>query len=332
MPSLVEKQNVVNVVNVVDSANVVDSSNVVGGGGAGGGATTFRHIGISPDYDAVEADTGGLSAWPGNQWPSVTPVVKASDSDHYAPLHEIYQNFTDPMPEFTTNHWSPQNFSAAFLAAQDGLVPSPTDTADDGDLIVGPFPTGAALDAELEELVALMEYRPAVMSEALSQAVAIDGYYTGILPFNRFTHPATTRLFSVALDLATSAVMRFKFHYQRPRPNQLCPALMPPIANPQHAAYPSGHSTQAHLIAHIMTETVGARANTQHIKHGTTDPITRNPYFDMAERIARNREVLGLHYRSDSMAGMRLAAELFLRLKANADFNAELNIAQVEWG
>ena len=107
--------------------------------------------------------------------------------------------------------------------------------------------------------------------------------------------------------------------------------MLPPIEPPQHAAYPSGHSTQAHLIAHVLTAIVGARANTDHTAFGSTDAITRNPYFDMAERIARNREVLGLHYRSDSMAGIGLAAEIFSRMEGDADFTAELALARAEW-
>ena len=37
--------------------------------------------------------------------------------------------------------------------------------------------------------------------------------------------------------------------------------------------------------------------------------MTNTPLWRIAERIARNREVLGMHYPSDSEAGLRLAAQ-----------------------
>ena len=211
------------------------------------------------------------------------------------------------------------------------LVPSPGENAADGHPVVPDAPTGAAFDDELKELVALLEYRNGIMGEATTQASTIDEYFAGILNFNRYTHPVTTRLVAVCLNAATSSVMQFKFHFQRPRPNQVCPALLPPIDPPQHAAYPSGHATQSKLLACLMSAIVGPRSTTAHTAFGTGGSQSRNPYHDMAERIARNREVLGLHYRSDSMAGQRLAEEIFTRMQADADFAAELALAQAEW-
>jgi hypothetical protein len=58
----------------------------------------------------------------------------------------------------------------------------------------------------------------------------------------------------------------------------------------------------------------------------------------MADRIARNREVLGLHYPSDSAAGKQLADETFNLLRtlpkvSNAAAGALglIQVAQTEW-
>jgi membrane-associated phospholipid phosphatase len=83
---------------------------------------------------------------------------------------------------------------------------------------------------------------------------------------------------------------------------------MPPIAVPGHAAFPSGHATAAYLIsgllARVMPAAVTADLQPVPASGNTTAAslLTR-----LAERIARNREVLGLHYKSDSLAGQFLA-------------------------
>jgi hypothetical protein len=51
----------------------------------------------------------------------------------------------------------------------------------------------------------------------------------------------------------------------------------------------------------------------------------------MAQRIARNREVLGLHYPSDSQAGKDLAEFTFPLLMACDQVSGILAAAQDEW-
>jgi hypothetical protein len=52
--------------------------------------------------------------------------------------------------------------------------------------------------------------------------------------------------------VALIVAMNWQRQFNRPRASQLCPALLPPIAVPGHASYPSGHSTQAHLMTLCM--------------------------------------------------------------------------------
>jgi membrane-associated phospholipid phosphatase len=102
----------------------------------------------------------------------------------------------------------------------------------------------------------------------------------------------------------------------RPRPSQICPALMPPIEVPGHASFPSGHATEAHLISLCLAEVMPHAVKTPYIGN-TTDPDYANStaLTRLAQRIARNREVLGLHYPSDSKAGRALAEGTFKILK-----------------
>jgi len=51
----------------------------------------------------------------------------------------------------------------------------------------------------------------------------------------------------------------------------------------------------------------------------------------LADRIARNRELAGLHYPSDTAAGVALAGEMMQLLQNLATFQAAVTIAQNEW-
>jgi hypothetical protein len=162
---------------------------------------------------------------------------------------------------------------------------------------------------EIAELVELIEYRPGVMSEALAERTELATYYCGLLMFSRSPHPNTFDLAQIATTVARFVAMHYKRKIKRPRPSQLSPALMPPIAVPGHASFPSGHATAAYLISgllakvmpSVVTDVLPPRMDQSGYPAGAS-LLTR-----LAERIARNREVLGLHYPSDSAAGKFLA-------------------------
>ena len=108
----------------------------------------------------------------------------------------------------------------------------------------------------------------------------------------------------------------------------ILPALAPPIPVPGHASYPSGHSTQAHLVAACVKLALPAPTG------GTASPTTvaLSAALDvLADRIARNREIAGLHYPSDSGAGVELAAFCLPLLQGLPSFDAIVTSAQKEW-
>jgi hypothetical protein len=190
------------------------------------------------------------------------------------------------------------------------FVPVLTENADYGDVTT-----------ELQELTRLIDYRPSVLSEALSQRNGIDNYFRGILSFTPSSHPWTFGLMQIALHVGEFQVMHYKYRFNRPRPSQLSPWLMPPIEVPGHASYPSGHSTQSHLVALVLGEVMPQPPAGQ-----------PNPLRLLAERIARNREVIGLHYPSDSRAGAKLAKESFLLLRECKTVHEMIREARGEWG
>jgi membrane-associated phospholipid phosphatase len=100
---------------------------------------------------------------------------------------------------------------------------------------------------------------------------------------------------------------------------------MPPIQVPGHASYPSGHATQAHLIAKCVQLVLPAA-------DAMTAPLTAD-LDALAARIARNREIAGLHYPTDSAAGLVLATGIVPLLNSAAvpTFTSALTAAQGEW-
>jgi hypothetical protein len=177
------------------------------------------------------------------------------------------------------------------------------------------------IEGELQQLLKLMDYRPNVLAEALAQCEGIDDYFRGVLSFTQSSHPWTFGLMQIALRVGEFQAMHYKYKFNRPRASTLSPWLMPPIEVPRHASYPSGHSTQSHLVALILGEVMPDWAR------GTNAPLRL-----LAQRIARNREVMGLHYPSDTKAGEKLAKESFLLLRECGTVKTLITAARAEWG
>jgi hypothetical protein len=221
-------------------------------------------------------------------------------------------------------------FVQATVAGQDWVkhtnIPPPT---------LGAAVTGPG--GELDDLQMLAEYRPEVMSEALAPMTDMVGYWAGLLMFSPYSHPWTFRLARTAIVVGEFVSMYYKRLYERARPSQLSPTLMPPIAVPGHASYPSGHATQAYLLAAllgtIMPSVVTVTLPPTNTAYGGT--VADTLLDRLAERVARNREVLGVHYRSDSVAGQQLASKAFDLLQQCAALNTKITgataMAQAEW-
>lgn len=144
------------------------------------------------------------------------------------------------------------------------------------------------------------------------------------------SYPKTTRVLSGASLIAAFVEQYWKGQYHRPRPSQLCPALLPPIVVPGHAAYPSGHSTQSHLMAYCMGLVFAGlpSAEQTQMQGMETDLVA------LADRIARNREIAGLHYPSDTAGGVTLAGLIRDQLRGLPNtslWQKTIAAATVEW-
>ena len=152
---------------------------------------------------------------------------------------------------------------------------------------------------EKQEMIKLIEFREGALDELLSQMTNFDAYFQGALGYTHATHPSTDFLVQGVMQVGGFVAMYYKNVFQRARPSQLWPQLMPPIQVPGHAAYPSGHATQAYTIARVLQDVAA-----------TAVPSVIEVTTRLAQRIARGREVLGLHYPSDSAAGLFLSDQI----------------------
>ena len=88
--------------------------------------------------------------------------------------------------------------------------------------------------------------------------------------------------------------------YNRVRPPYFDNRVIPWISVPLHPSYPSGHAVQSYTIAYLLSEKY---------------PYKKMIYFESAKRISRNREVMGLHYPSDTEYGKKIARIIFENTK-----------------
>ncbi len=147
-----------------------------------------------------------------------------------------------------------------------------------------------------------------MLTEALAEQSGIDIYWQGVTGYNRGSHPSTWYMMQGVLRIGEFVAMFQKNKFQRPRPWQVSPALLPPVRVPGHASYPSAHATQSNLMSLCLGDVL-AQATGQPRPTKVTD--LPEPLLRIAQRVARNREVLGLHYPSDSAAGLDLAEQTF---------------------
>jgi membrane-associated phospholipid phosphatase len=197
----------------------------------------------------------------------------------------------------------------------------------------GKIGTTIFTDAEIDALtLAARDERAPAMGEILSQDVEFTTDFMALLAMTPGSHPNTYRVLHIASLIGSYAVLYYKGLRNRPRPSQLCPALLPPIPMPGHASWPSGHATQAWLkalcIEHVLQGRLPGTLTT-----GDLGAVSSN-LRTLAIRVARNREIAGLHYPSDSNAGRTLAetvAPFLTSMETTTWFGKAVAAAKSEW-
>lgn len=179
-----------------------------------------------------------------------------------------------------------------------------------------PANSSATTTAELRLLHQFVQERTEAAQNEVEAELDFNNFRFDEYLVGTTTKPHTSELITTAHETIIPLIITFKRTFDRVRPSYLDPTLTTTIPVPSHAAYPSGHATEAHLVAYLLAE---------------LDPENREAYLADAARIAHNREIAGVHYPSDSTAGKSLAAqftELFLSTENGAKL---LEAARTEW-
>jgi membrane-associated phospholipid phosphatase len=192
----------------------------------------------------------------------------------------------------------------------------------------------AKQQTEIEALIrAAEDERVDALGEIVAQNASYEdfmAYFLGLLRITPSSHPKTFQLLHIAGLVGILTAIYFKDQPDgancperepRARPSQVCPALMPPVEVPGHPSFPSGHATQSMLMALC----VEAAFPTDELKNAWR-PLLQT----LAGRIARNREIAGLHFPSDTHAGQELASFVFEKLKGGR-FEEVVTAAKKEW-
>jgi hypothetical protein len=156
------------------------------------------------------------------------------------------------------------------------------------------------------------------MAEIRSQDHDMVRAFTGQLSITHISHPVMFEVIKSACRVGEMLMAHYKAKHNRVRPAHLYPGLASEIV-PMHPSYPSGHALVARLIARCLGAVIDSDAH-------------RNLLLMVADRIAENREIAGLHFRSDSKEGWSIADQAFERvLPGCASFNKLVGEAKTEW-
>jgi acid phosphatase (class A) len=133
--------------------------------------------------------------------------------------------------------------------------------------------------------------------------------------FNPEDLPLTADLVAHVWQDASYFIWSFKYKYLRVRPY----VLDQDIANLEEtnwAAYPSGHAANSYVNAYIYQELAPEFADT---------------FLKDAYDMAHSREIIGVHYPSDSEASRILARQLVNKLFQNEKFLRDFSAVKNEW-
>lgn len=134
--------------------------------------------------------------------------------------------------------------------------------------------------------------------------------------FNEKNLPKTADLIANVWQDQLYYMWSFKIKFNRARPNQLEPAIKN-LEQTMWPAYPSGHATFAYTNAFLLQELF---------------PEYKEIIYKDAYECAHSREVLGVHFPSDSEAGKILGRQLVDEMLKSPKFQKDLNAAKEEIG
>ena len=177
-----------------------------------------------------------------------------------------------------------------------------------------PKPTSKAFQLEIKEIKSLSKL---LESEELRNRIT-DQDEELMSPFRRYIRDHDLEVDSEELskinkDIST-IVHKFKFFYNRPRPYQHSDVEEFNNVSAKSPAYPSGHTTNAAVIAELLASTFPEHADN---------------FRKIGREVGLNRVISGLHHPTDHIAGLKLADQIIpllidQKITKSDDFMTEL--------
>jgi hypothetical protein len=216
-------------------------------------------------------------------------------------------------PEFQDRSWGADFLSLSYLVDFAKALWQDLEVSAESE---PPEPGSARAQEEFDELLRLKETeRAASMPDILAQDTGFPEHLVHLLGMTEKTHPKTFLVLKIAAWCGQMAMVHFKKQRKRLRPSQIMPALFPPV-DFLHPSWPSGHS----LVSHLMARCAAA-----------VRPEMGGVLTNLADEIGRNREVAGLHFVSDTKAGIELAGKLFDIIMEIPSIKQAIDDAKTEW-
>lgn len=192
-------------------------------------------------------------------------------------------------------------------------------------LWIAPPPLGST-ETECQQLVDLISLRDSFRNELEAQAESIVAMYDAFQPIAPISSdPIIRRAVNECMHELAQVVFCFKHQFSRTRPYQvsnLSPIFAPTDNRfPHHASYPSGHASQGGLIAEVLKFIVDPYVDPE-------SALLRLTIDEAAFRIGFSREVGGLHFRSDTLAGLHLAMQFFDLIRTSPLISKRLSDAR----
>jgi acid phosphatase (class A) len=175
--------------------------------------------------------------------------------------------------------------------------------------LLGPYPVSGSAEAA-DDFQAILNYQD-TRSDADCALAAQDERVTVENLFAREGGPLTKieamALYPVLLKVYAEAganIQLAKSIYKRPRPYLVDENITPCISLEKSYAYPSGHTTIAQVLGHVLSRFY---------------PERKEAIMKRADEISTSRILGGVHHPSDIIAGKKLADALAQQLNFSGD-------------
>jgi len=188
-----------------------------------------------------------------------------------------------------------------------------------------PAPCAPGTAADLADLEFSRKTQAAATPDQIAHANATSRFtvfaFSEVLGpgFTPAAYPLTAAFFERLAETANGPKNFLKDTFRRKRPFREHPESIKRLVQDEDGfSYPSGHSTRSRLFARVL---------------GELDPAKRKAFLRCGDRIANDRIIGGMHYRSDVLASWKLGDLLFDELIKDHGFLADLAaLKNSEWG